>query len=56
MDLSNSKVFHQIVVGEGSGGVNIIQFCSISVSFGDSMHFFLFQSLDVRVSENLSAS
>ena len=36
-------------------GVNIIQFRSISVSFG-SMYFFLFQSLDVRASENLSAS
>ena len=34
-------------------GVNIIQFRSISVSFG-SMYFFLFQSLDVRASENLS--
>ena len=35
--------------------VNIIQFCSISVSFG-SMFFFLFQNLDVRASENLSDS
>ena len=34
-------------------GVNIIQFRSISVSFG-SMYFFLFQSLDVRASEKLS--
>ena len=33
-------------------GVNIIQFCSILVSFG-SMYFFLFQSLDVRASGNL---
>ena len=36
-------------------GVNIIQFRSISVSFG-SMYFFLFQSLDVRASENFSAT
>ena len=42
--------------GEG-GGRNIIQFRSaiLVVSF-DSMYFFLFQSLDVRASENFSAS
>ena len=36
-------------------GVNIIQFRSISVSFG-SIYFYLFQSLEVRASENISAS
>ena len=36
-------------------GVNVIKFRSILVSFG-SMYFFLFQSLDVRALENLSAS
>ena len=36
-------------------GMNIIQFHFFLVTFG-SMYFFLFQSLDVRASENLSAS
>ena len=36
-------------------GVDIIQFCSISVSFG-SIYFFLFQNLGVRASENLSTN
>ena len=46
MDLS--KIFDKTIgVGGGGGGVNIIQFCSISVGFG-SKYFFLFQILDVR--------
>ena len=36
-------------------GVNIIQFRLVPVTFG-SMHFFLFQSLDVKASENRSRS
>ena len=36
-------------------GVNIIQFRPVPVTFG-SMHFFFFQSLDVKASENLSRS
>ena len=51
MDLS--KILYHTV--GGGVGVNIIQFHSISVSFG-SVYFFLFQSLDVRASESLSAS
>ena len=52
MDLS--KIFDKTIMEEG-GGVNIILLCFISVGFG-SMYIFLFQSLDVRASENLSAS
>ena len=53
MDLP--KIFYQTLGEWGGGGVNIVQFRSISVSLG-SMYFFLFQGLDVRVSENLSTS
>ena len=54
MDLS--KIFDKTIRGEMKGeGVNIIQFSSILVGFS-SMCFFLFQSLDVRASENLSTS
>ena len=48
MDLS--KIFDKTI-----GGVNKIKFRSISVGIG-SMYFFLFESLDVRASENLSDS
>ena len=37
-------------------GVNMTQFCSILVSFGNMHSVFLFTSLDIRASENLSAS
>ena len=42
--------------GGGGGGVDIIQFHSISVGIGSIYALFLFQSLNVRASENLSAS
>ena len=48
MDLS--KIFDKTI-----GGVNKIKFRSISVGIG-SIYFFLFESLDVRASENLSDS
>ena len=44
-----SKIFYRTL-----GGVNIIQFRSISASF-ESIYIFLFQSLDVRPSEKLYA-
>ena len=37
-------------------GVNMIQFRSILVSFGNMYSVFLFTSLDIRASENLSVS
>ena len=45
------KIFDKAM---GGGGVNIIQFLSISVSF-DSMYFFIW-NLDVRASEKPSDS